>query len=243
MRPVVAAADHILDIHSTRRTWCRSGSIRRSSAMPPSRWRSAARRAPGDADRAGLGHAADPARPPRRQPATGARWWSSAASTSCGPAAELATDVSLDFLGHFGLIDAEAGQRRNRSGASSCCSTHGQDPGLPASPARWSASRLSRRASWSPPTASDEIRCAVDDCTIFMPHAQPIVGREACLPDAADALRDRGARLGSGGPSIDPSKICKVKRPLRLPLTRDATCRQGIASPQCLDDVCAMATR
>ena len=27
MRPAVAAADHILDIHSTARTWCRSGSI------------------------------------------------------------------------------------------------------------------------------------------------------------------------------------------------------------------------
>ena len=32
-----------------------------------------------------------------------------------------------------------------------------------------------------------------------------------------------------------------MKRPVRLSLEREATCRQGIASPQCLDDVCPMA--
>ena len=57
------------------------------------------------------------------------------------------------------------------------------------------------------------------------------------------STRPRRLRPGSGEPGTDPSKICEVKRPLRLPLARDATCRQGIAGPQGLDDVCAMATR
>jgi hypothetical protein len=49
-------------------------------------------------------------------------------------------------------------------------------------------------------------------------------------------------RLRSGPDGTDPSEICEVTCPVRLTLPRDAPCRQGIASPERLDDVRAMGT-
>ena len=84
MRPAVAAADHILDIHSTSQDvvpfWVYPA-FERNAAVAR---RSARRRgAPGHAERAGLGNAADPARL-RTAGADGRarRWSSNAASTS-----------------------------------------------------------------------------------------------------------------------------------------------------------------
>ena len=67
LRPVVAAADHILDIHSTSQDvepfWVYPA-FERNAQAALAIGRPAG--APGHAQRPGLGHAGDPARPPRR---------------------------------------------------------------------------------------------------------------------------------------------------------------------------------
>ena len=159
---------------STRpaRTWCRSGSIRRSTATPrsPARCRGRGVHLVMPAG-LGSGHAADPARracaAPRRR---ARRWWSSAASTSSRRRADLAIEVALDFLGHFGLIDREV-----------------PPPAVAAAPLRAAATHVIQARRLRLRAAADRLRDLrrgradrhrrhrsrsarlCDDCTIFMP--------------------------------------------------------------------------
>jgi len=182
LRPVVAAADHILDIHSTSQPvepfWVypafeRNGvaalAIGRPSVhllMPK-----------------GLGSGTPLIQHGRHGEAEGTA--GVALVAECGQhfarsAAELATAVTMDFLAHFGLIE--------------------RDPSAPAPGPQRRFELLETRMVktvdfvFARPVIGfetfakgeliatdgpDEIRAPCDDCTVFMPTRAPIVGREA----------------------------------------------------------------
>jgi predicted deacylase len=180
LRPVVAAADHLLDIHSTAQDvepfWVYLGHERNARAAaaigaPPIHLvmpKGMGTGTPliehgrhGEADYDGI-----------------------SLLVECGQhfaraASDLAIDVTLRFLAHFGLIDA--------------------DPAWPAPPPprRYELIRTyvvkSEDARFTRPVVGmetfaqgeliavngdEEVRSPVDGCTIFMPTRKPIVGRE-----------------------------------------------------------------
>ena len=178
MRPAVAAADHILDIHSTSQPvvpfWVYPA-FERNAAVA----RALARPAVHLVMPAGLGSGT----PLIQHGAHAGEFGPGAALVvECGQhfrqtSADLAVEVAKDFLGHFGLIDR---------------------PPPPASaPRRFELLRthVIQQASFAfvwpvigfetfaegELIATDgpvEIRAPCDDCTIFMPAREAIVGRE-----------------------------------------------------------------
>jgi hypothetical protein len=95
-------------------------------------------------------------------------------------AADMATAVALDFLAHFGLIEAAGGRpapgsQRRYELLETCM-------------VRTSDFRFTRPLQGFEVFAKDEliatdgpheIRALCDDCTVLMPTREPIVGREA----------------------------------------------------------------
>ena len=186
LRPVVAAADHILDIHST------SQPVQPFWVYPDFARNAQAARALGARGRvgvhlvmpSGLGSGTPLIQHGRHGQPDGR---GVALVVECGQhflqaTAEVATAVALDFLAHFGLIERPA-----------------DDP-PPAPPQRRFAllqTCMVRTADFrfvrpligfetfaqGELIATDgdagEIRAPCDDCTVFMPTLQPVVGREA----------------------------------------------------------------
>jgi len=181
LRPVVAAADHILDIHSTAQVvapfWVYPGFARNAAAA-------LAIGAPGIhlVMPRGLNTGTPLIQHGRHGSEEGA---GVALVAECGQhflqaSADMAVDVTLRFLAHFGLVERDP------------------DAPVPAAPRRFEllATPLVRTESFRfvRPLAgletfakddliatdgADEIRALCDDCTVFMPARTPIVGREA----------------------------------------------------------------
>jgi predicted deacylase len=179
LRPAVAAADHILDIHSTSQDvvpfWVypsfeRNGAVAQALLRPQVHL----------VMPAGLGSGT----PLVQHGAHGRADGSGAALVvECGQhfkqaSAELATDVAQNFLAHFGLIDRPAPK-----------------PAAPARRFELLRTHMIKHESFAfvrpvigfetfaegeliATDAGEEIRAPCDDCTIFMPARIVIVGRE-----------------------------------------------------------------
>jgi len=182
LRPVLDAADYVLDIHSTRAPvqpfWVypemdRNTALAAAVGAPAVQLVMPAGRFPGTGV-LNYGRHGDPASNS-----------GGALVVECGQhfaqsAATLATDVTLRFLAHLGLIDAPANSA----------------PAAPAQPFRLLEVHMvkSEDFTFTRPllgfevfnqgeliaiNAGEEIRSPCDNCTIFMPTRMPIVGREA----------------------------------------------------------------
>ena len=181
LRPVVAAADHILDIHSTSQDvvpfWVypdfeRNARVAMAIGLPPVHL----------VMPSGLGSGT-----PLIQHGlhAGADAPGAAMVVECGQhfkksAADLATEVTLRFLAHFGLVDREGGtpevaaQRRFE-----LLQTHvikSEDFHFVRPLIGFETFAKGELIATNGP---DEIRAPCDDCTIFMPAQRVIVGREA----------------------------------------------------------------
>ncbi|MDN8615439.1 succinylglutamate desuccinylase/aspartoacylase domain-containing protein [Variovorax ginsengisoli] len=181
LRPVVAAADHILDIHSTSQDvvpfWVypdfeRNARVATAIGLPPVHL----------VMPSGLGSGT-----PLIQHGlhAGADAPGAAMVVECGQhfkqsAADLATEVTLRFLAHFGLIDREgatpevAAQRRFE-----LLQTHL----IKSEDFRFVRPLIGfetfAEGELIATQGTDEIRAPCDDCTVFMPAQRVIVGREA----------------------------------------------------------------
>ncbi|BEG79292.1 M14 family metallopeptidase [Achromobacter xylosoxidans] len=182
LRPVLDAADYVLDIHSTRAPvqpfWvypemARNAALAAAVGAPAVQLVMPAGRFPGTGV-LNYGRHGDPASDS-----------GGALVVECGQhfaqsAATLATDVTLRFLAHLGLVDTPAGNA----------------PPAPAQPFRLLEVHMvkSEDFAFTRPVlgfevfdkgdliainAGEEIRSPCDNCTIFMPTRMPIVGREA----------------------------------------------------------------
>ena len=182
LRPVLDAADYVLDIHSTRAPvqpfWVypemdRNTALAAAVGAPAVQLVMPAGRFPGTGV-LNYGRHGDPASNS-----------GGALVVECGQhfaqsAALLATDVTLRFLAHLGLIDTPANSA----------------PAAPAQPFRLLEVHMvkSEDFTFTRPllgfevfnkgeliaiNAGEEIRSPCDNCTIFMPTRMPIVGREA----------------------------------------------------------------
>lgn len=182
LRPVLEAADYVLDIHSTRAPvqpfWVYTEMDRNTAlasavgapevhlVMPPGIF-------PGTGVM-GYGRHGDPASD------SGGSLVVECGQHFAQSAATLATDVTLRFLAHLGLIDTPA------------------DASPPPAPRRYRLLEVhmvkSPDFTFTRPVigfetyakdeliamnGTEEIRSPCDDCTIFMPTRMPIVGREA----------------------------------------------------------------
>ena len=179
MRPAVAAADHILDIHSTSQDvvpfWVypafdRNAAVARSVARPEVHL----------VMPAGLGSGVPLIQFDAHGRADGK---GTALVVECGQhfkqaSADLATDVAINFLAHFGLVDRTAPQPATPPRRFELLRTHViQHPGFAfVRPVvgfeTFAAGEL---------IATDgplDIHSPCDDCTIFMPARTAIVGRE-----------------------------------------------------------------
>lgn len=178
LRPVVSAADHILDIHSTSQDvvpfWVypafeRNAALARAIAQP-----SVHLVMPGN-----LGASTPLVRHGSHGQADGR---GAALVVECGQhfkqaTADLAVKVTLEFLGHFGLI-AHAPTPASVPRRFELLNTH---------VIKHADFRFSRPVIGFEVFAKDEliatdgdeeIRALCEDCTIFMPARTPIVGRE-----------------------------------------------------------------
>jgi len=181
LRPVVAAADHILDIHSTSQdvepfwvypAYPRNADVALALGRPPVHL----------VMPSGLGSGTPLIQHGRHGLADSQ---GVALVVECGQhflqsAADMATAVALDFLAHFGLIEATAGRPvpgpQRRYELLETCMV--RTPGF----------RFTRPVQGFEVFAKDEliatdgpheIRALCDDCTVLMPTREPIVGREA----------------------------------------------------------------
>ncbi|MDM0113353.1 succinylglutamate desuccinylase/aspartoacylase family protein [Variovorax sp. J22R133] len=182
LRPVVAAADHILDIHSTSQPvdpfWVYPAFARNTKVAMAIGRPSIHLVMP-----KGLGSGTPLIQHGRHGEDAGTA--GAALVVECGQhflksAADMATRVSLDFLAHFGLVD--------------------RDPAAPAPPRQRRFELLETRmiktksfrfvkpfvgfevfseGELIATDGEDEIRAPCDHCTILMPARLPIVGREA----------------------------------------------------------------
>lgn len=181
LRPVVAAADHILDIHSTSQDvvpfwvypdFARNADVALAIGLPavhlvmPN----------------GLGSGT-----PLIQHGlhAGADAPGAAMVVECGQhfkrsASDLATAVTMRFLAHFGLVDkdpaaaAPPAQRRFQ-----LLETHMVKSADFAFVRPLVGFETFAKGELIATNGPDEIRAPCDDCTIFMPTRAPIVGREA----------------------------------------------------------------
>ena len=181
LRPVVAAADHILDIHSTSQDvqpfWVYPAYPRNADAAlaignPPVHL----------VMPSGLGSGTPLIQHGRHGQALGD---GVALVVECGQhfrqsAADVATAAALDFLAHFGLIEAIPG--RPATGAQRRYEL------LETCMVRTPDFAFTRPIEGFEVFAKDEliatddtleIRALCDDCTVMMPTREPIVGREA----------------------------------------------------------------
>ena len=180
LRPVVAAADHILDIHSTSQDvvpfWVypafeRNAAVAMAIGLPPVHL----------VMPSGLGsgtpliehglHAGNDA--------PGA-----AVVVECGQhfrqsAADLATEVTLRFLAHFGLIERDPVPAPGPQRRFELLQTHM----IQSEDFRFVRPLIGfetfAKGELIATNGPDEIRAPCDDCTVFMPAQRVIVGREA----------------------------------------------------------------
>ena len=187
LRPVVAAADHILDIHSTTQPvqpfWVYPAFERNARAAL-----AIGARTPLAVHLVmprGLGSGTPLIQHGRHgQPEGGA---GVALVAECGghflqSSADTATHVALGFLAHFGLIDAPerepgAAARAQRFELLETCLVRTPDFRF-ARPLLGFETFTQGELIASDGTAG-EIRASCDDCTVLMPTRAPIVGREA----------------------------------------------------------------
>ena len=181
LRPVVAAADHILDIHSTSQdvqpfwvypAYPRNAGVALALGRPPVHLVM-----PG-----GLGSGTPLIQHGRHGLADG---HGVALVVECGQhflqsAADVATMAALDFLAHFGLIDAPTArpapgqQRRYELLETFMVRTPDFRFVRPLT-----GFEVFANGELIATDGADDIRALCDDCTVFMPTADPIVGREA----------------------------------------------------------------
>jgi predicted deacylase len=181
LRPVVAAADHVLDIHSTSQPvqpfWVYANFERNGAAalaigqpavhlvMPQ-----------------GLGSGTPLIQHGRLGLADGS---GVAMVAECGQhflraSSDLATEVALDFLAHFGLVERAAAvlprapQQRFEL-LQTCMVSHADFRFVRPLIGFETFAAGELIASQGP----DEIRAPCDDCTVLMPTREPIIGREA----------------------------------------------------------------
>ena len=180
LRPVVAAADHILDIHSTAQTvepfWVYPGFARNSAAALAIGAPRVHLVMPGGMNTGTplIQHGAH-----GKEESEGV-----ALVVECGQhflrsSAEMAIDVTLRFLAHFGLIDLPGAQppptaRRFELLATPLIKTEGFRFVRPLVGLETFA-----QGELIATDGPDEIRALCDDCTVFMPARTAIVGREA----------------------------------------------------------------
>lgn len=180
LRPVVAAADHVLDIHSTAQAvapfWVYAGYERNAAAAA----------AIGRPDlHLVMPQGMNTGTPLIQHGRLGERDAQGVALVvECGQhflqaTADLAVDVTLAFLAHFGLIErdpagiAAVPQRRFELLGTSMVTTSGFRFVRPlVGLETFSAGELIAI------DGADEIRAPCDHCTVFMPAREPIVGRE-----------------------------------------------------------------
>ena len=186
LRPVVAAADHILDIHSTSHDggafWVYPGYERNVQAALAIGARGAVTTHLVMPD--GLGSGTPLIQHGRHGQAGGSA--GAALVVECGQhflqsSADIATRTSLDFLAHFGLIAAPAAnaapaaQRRFELLHTCMVQTEAFQFTRPLS----GFETFARDELIASDGAAGEIRSPCDECTVFMPTRRPIVGREA----------------------------------------------------------------
>ena len=182
MRPVVAAADHILDIHSTAQDvvpfWVYPAFERNSQAAlaignPPVHL----------VMPRGLGSGTPLIQHGRHGLKDGTA--GAAMVVECGQhflksASDLATGVALDFLAHFGLIDPRPGrqapgpQRRFELLETHIIKTPQFRFARPVV-----GFEVFAKGELVYTDGPDEVRAPVDNCTIFMPSREATVGKEA----------------------------------------------------------------
>ncbi|HWI80742.1 succinylglutamate desuccinylase/aspartoacylase domain-containing protein [Ramlibacter sp.] len=179
LRPVVAAADHILDLHSTSQPvqpfWVYAGFERNAAAAL-----AIGRPAVHLVMPKGLGSGTPVIQHGRHGEADGP---GVALVAECGQhflraTSELAVEVTLDFLGHFGLIDRAPAPRAPQRRFELLQTLVVQTPQF-----RFVRPVLGfEEFAQGELIATDgptEIRSPCDRCTIFMPTRSAIVGREA----------------------------------------------------------------
>jgi len=179
LRPAVAAADHILDIHSTSHDvvpfWVypafeRNAAVARALARPEVHL----------VMPLGLGSGT----PLVQYDAHGRPDGSGVALVvECGQhfrraTAEVATEVALGFLAHFGLVDRPPARPAGPARRFELLRTHVvQDPGFTfVRPVV--GFETFREGELIATDGALEIRAPCDECTIFMPARTPVVGRE-----------------------------------------------------------------
>ena len=186
LRPVVAAADHILDIHSTSHDggpfWVYPGFERNSQAA-------LAIGARGTVTThlvmpSGLGSGTPLIQHGRHGRPDGDA--GVALVVECGQhflraSAEVATRTTLDFLAHFGLLDmpaapAQAASQRRYELLRTCMV---QTPAFCFVRPLEGFETFARGELIASDGEAGEIRAPCDECTVFMPTRKPIVGREA----------------------------------------------------------------
>jgi predicted deacylase len=179
MRPAVAAADHILDIHSTSQDvvpfWVypsfeRNAAVARALVRPEVHL----------VMPVGLGSGTPLIQHGSHGQADGS---GAALVVECGQhfkqaTADLATDVAQDFLAHFGLIDRPPPRPRAPARRFELLRTHViRNPSFTfARPVI--GFETFAKGELIATDGAEEIRAPCDDCTIFMPARTAIVGRE-----------------------------------------------------------------
>ena len=181
MRPAVAAADHILDIHSTSQyvqpfwvypAYPRNAEVALAIGRPPVHL----------VMPSGLGSGTPLIQHGRHGQADGG---GVALVVECGQhflqsSADVATAVAVDFLAHFGLIEAPAERPtaalQRRYELLETCMVRTPDFQFTRPLQGFESFAKGELIATDGP---HEIRALCDDCTIMMPTRAPIVGREA----------------------------------------------------------------
>ncbi len=181
LRPVVAAADHILDIHSTSQdvqpfwvypAYARNAEVAMALGRPPVHL----------VMPSGLGSGTPLIQHGRHGQADGL---GVGLVVECGQhfrqsAADVATTVAKDFLAHFGLIEPAADKPapgpQQRYELLETCMVRTPEFRFTRALQGFEAFAKGELIATDGP---HEIRAMCDDCTIMMPTRDPIVGREA----------------------------------------------------------------
>jgi predicted deacylase len=181
LRPVVAAADHILDIHSTSQdvepfwvypAYARNAEVALAIGSPPVHL----------VMPSGLGSGTPLIQHGRHGQALGE---GVAVVVECGQhflqsAADVATGVALDFLAHFGLIAPRVAPRpatpRRRYELLETCMVRTPDFAF-TKPLQ--GFEVFAKDELIATDGTHEIRALCDGCTVMMPTREAIVGREA----------------------------------------------------------------
>lgn len=181
MRPAVAAADHILDIHSTSQyvqpfwvypAYPRNAEVALAIGRPPVHL----------VMPSGLGSGTPLIQHGRHGQADGG---GVALVVECGQhflqsSADVATAVAVDFLAHFGLIEAPAERptaaSQRRYELLETCMVRTPDFQFTRPLQGFESFAKGELIATDGP---HEIRALCDDCTVMMPTRAPIVGREA----------------------------------------------------------------